>query len=708
MTRRPEGSRRPAPTLRDLSVSTVLLLVAMIAAVGAVALAVTQYQGAGFRRTMADLQQGSAAMSELDRSMIEAVGPMIEVLYRPDGALELPVDVVAYDRARARIVASFDAAARALAGTAAAAPLASARATWESVDATVTASPRDWPTEELYASFVQRVDPWLPTVWEQLDTMDVQLADTRAALVGEMAQRSEEMGRLQQLLGPSVLGAIVVAIGLALLTVRRMSRRVLSPLAEVGHAAHRIHDTDDVSEVRVPGAVAEVQDLARIVNESAATLRAQHALLKQKARTDPMTELPNRDALSEVLEAMLGGPDPRVAVLFIDLDDFKYVNDTLGHAAGDAVLREVAARLVGATRNCEVVARLGGDEFAVGLDTSDDPAGPAAVAERIHLALGRPVDVGGHQVELGCSIGIATAEPHSTDVDGLLGCADFAMYMAKSQGKGRSEVYSATMRTEMSARMELGRELGVALSEGQLVLHYQPLLSLPSQRLLGFEALLRWQHPSRGLLSPEAFLGLAEESGAIVDIGTWVLERACATLAEHRRHHPELLMGVNVAPRQLADPGFAAAVVRCIEAHRVPASHLVLEITEATAMTATAEVAATLSELRDLGVHVALDDFGAGFSSLRYLGELPADVIKIDRCFIDSTGGHCESTLAGIVELAQRLGLRVVAEGVETEGDLDRLRGFDGIAGQGYLFGHPMAAPDVQAYLAERRTGAPS
>jgi diguanylate cyclase (GGDEF)-like protein len=268
-----------------------------------------------------------------------------------------------------------------------------------------------------------------------------------------------------------VLGAIVVAIGLALLAVRRMSRRVLRPLAHVGHAARQIHDTEDFPAVEVPGAVAEVQELARIVNESAAALRERHEQLARQAHTDSMTELPNRHAFSEALRGMLARSGRKAAVLFIDLDDFKYVNDTLGHAAGDAVLCEVAGRLAAATRTCEIAARLGGDEFAVALDTSDDPSAPAAVAERIHRALARPVVVGGHRVEVGCSIGIATADPHTEDVDALLRCSDFAMYMAKSQGKGCSEVYSATMHTEMSARIGLGRDLGEALANGQLVLH---------------------------------------------------------------------------------------------------------------------------------------------------------------------------------------------------------------------------------------------
>ena len=427
-----------------MSVSTVLRLVAMIVAVGAIALAANQYQWSGFQSTIAESQQGSAVISELDRSLIEVIRPMFKVLYRRDGVRGLPANMAAYDRARTRITAAFDAGASELAGTPVAAPLAAARETWESVDATVLASPQDWPTEELYASLLRRVDPWLPTVWDQLNTLDLQLAETRAALARHTVQHSEEVWRLQQLVGPTVLGAIVVAIAMALLTVWRISRRVLSPLAQVGWAAQRIHHSDDFTEVQVPTAVAEVQDLAQIVNESAANLRDQHAMLKQRARTDPLTGLPNRDALSEVLETMLGRSWARVSVLFVDLDDFKSVNDTFGHAVGDAVLREVADRLAVATRSCEVVARVGGDEFAVALDTSQDAAAPVAVAERIHLALEQPVDLGAHEVEVGCSIGIVTAEPYGASVDALLRRADAAMYMAKSHGKGRSEVYSAT------------------------------------------------------------------------------------------------------------------------------------------------------------------------------------------------------------------------------------------------------------------------
>lgn len=695
--------RNPArtPTLRQLSVTTVALLVAMIALLGSVALSVTRYQGSVFAGTMSEVRDGSGAMAELDRALIEAVGPMIVLLYRPDGGADVERGAALYADARDRIVASFDRAQEAIGDTDASAPLAAARLTWEEVDATVVASPEEWPIEKLYASFNERVDPWVKAVWEPLDAMNVQLADTRAALVGEMAQRSEEMSTLQQILGPTVLAAIVVAIALALLTVRRMSRRVLSPLAEVGHRAREIHDAQTFRPVHVPDAVEEVQDLAEIVNESASTLHDQHRVLRSQALTDSMTSLPNRNAFTEALHDLLAQPDGgQVAVLFIDLDDFKYVNDTLGHAAGDAVLRVVAMRLGSATRSCEMAARLGGDEFAVLLESSPTPGPALLVADRVHSALSEPVDLGDHRVEVACSIGIAFAETGSADdADGLLGCADFAMYMAKGQGKGRSEVYSAATHTEMSARVELRRELGEALENGQFEVFFQPLLTLPSQQLVGLEALLRWRHPGRGLLLPEAFLGLAEESGAIIEIGAWVLDVACATLSECRRDGQELFMSVNVSPRQLVDPMFAEQVLACIDRHGVHPSDLVLEITEAIAVTSTAKVAGVLSRLRDHGVKVALDDFGSGFSSLRYLDELPADVIKIDRSFISSDGGHREVTLEGIIALVRGLGLRVVAEGVETQEDLERLSAFTPLVGQGFLFAHPMAVQDILAYV---------
>lgn len=299
---------------------------------------------------------------------------------------------------------------------------------------------------------------------------------------------------------------------------------------------------------------------------------------------------------------------------------------------------------------------------------------------------------------------LSDASDEERTIDSLLGHADFAMYMAKSQGKGRYELYSAGLHTEMAARMDLARELGDAVSEEQLVLHYQPVFDLLSDRVLGFEALLRWAHPTRGLVPPDDFIPIAEENGVIVEIGAWVLDEACALLAEQRGHDGELSMSVNVSPRQLGDGEFVSTVLTTLERHGLEPEALVLEVTEANAMTSTADAASALAELRRHGVHIALDDFGSGFASLNYLGDLPADVIKIDRSFVDSTSPHSELTLESIVELAQRLGMHVVAEGVETESDLRRLRRFGDIAGQGYLFARPMSGEDALHWVSSRES----
>jgi diguanylate cyclase (GGDEF)-like protein len=391
-------------------------------------------------------------------------------------------------------------------------------------------------------------------------------------------------------------------------------------------------------------------------------------------------------------------------VLFIDLDDFKIVNDSMGHAAGDELLRVVARRLRSVTRVGETVVRLGGDEFAIVLN-ADGPEAAVAAAQRALAVMQDPVAINGTSVDVGCSIGIAlSAEGIGAGTsDELVRNADFAMYMAKSQGKNRYEIFAPTLHAEVLGRVKFKHELAQAVRLGQFILEYQPVIELDTRALQGFEALIRWQHPTLGLLAPSEFIALAEETGDILAMGEWVINEACHALAEHHRHQDTserpLWMSVNVSPVEIASAGFLETVNDALERHGVVPSSLVIEITEGVAMTDTGAAGLILSALRSTGVHIALDDFGTGFSSLRSLHELPIDVIKIDRSFLASAESdtEAESMLEAIVTLGRSLGLDIIAEGIETSADLDRLAAFS-ISGQGYLFARPLSASDAAIY----------
>jgi diguanylate cyclase (GGDEF)-like protein len=446
------------------------------------------------------------------------------------------------------------------------------------------------------------------------------------------------------------------------------------------------------------GAATELHDLARTINETSASLRATHGVLRDQASTDTLTGLPNRRAFTEMLESMLAdAATSQVGVLFIDLDDFKIVNDSLGHAAGDELLRVVAQRLRSVARAGETVTRLGGDEFAIVL-SAEGSATAVAVAQRALEALDDPVHIDDTVVSVGCSIGVAMSPTGAgaDAADELVRNADFAMYMAKSQGKNRFEVFAPTMHAEMLGRSQLKQDLAQAVRLGQFVLEYQPVVELDTRALLGFEALIRWQHPIRGRLGPDEFIPLAEDTGDIIGIGEWVVNEACRALAEHHRQQgPDdlpLWMSVNASPVEIAAPGFLATVQDALNRHGVAPECLVIEITEGVAMTDTGAAVVVLTALRSAGIHVALDDFGTGFASLRSLHELPIDVIKIDRSFLINAvpDTEAESMLSAIVTLGRSLGLDIIAEGIETPVDLERLTKF-GIAGQGFLLARPLS-----------------
>jgi diguanylate cyclase (GGDEF)-like protein len=394
-----------------------------------------------------------------------------------------------------------------------------------------------------------------------------------------------------------------------------------------------------------------------------------------------------------------------VAVLFLDLDNFKAVNDTLGHGAGDELLRALSPRLQGALRASDTLARLGGDEFAVLCEDVRD-GGAARVAERLAAALAAPVPAGGAEHHITASIGIAVAvaggEPATPET--LLRNADTAMYRAKERGRARFELFDRRLREETLRRLHIESGLRTAVERGELRLDYQPLVALPGGELRGVEALLRWDTPDEGELPPAEFIPAAEQSGLIVPIGTWVLEEACRQAARWRRARPDAPppISVNVSALQVVQPDFAAVVRRALAQAGTPPELLCLELTETVLMEAGAATLQTLAAVRALGVRVMLDDFGTGYSALHYLEHIPLDGLKVDRSFVGGLGSRPQSAAiySAVVAMAAALGLPVIAEGIETAGQAARLRELGCGLGQGFHFSRPVPATEIDALLA--------
>jgi diguanylate cyclase (GGDEF)-like protein/PAS domain S-box-containing protein len=408
---------------------------------------------------------------------------------------------------------------------------------------------------------------------------------------------------------------------------------------------------------------------------------------------DPLTGLPNRALFVERLERAMGravASSHRFAVLFLDLDRFKFVNDSLGHLSGDRLLVTFARRLESCVRPGDMVARFGGDEFAILIDGIVGPHDAATVAERIQRSLAQPIDLGGHELYTSASIGIALSTTDVREGEDLLRDADTAMYRAKSAGRARFEVFDAAMREEVTEFMRTENDLRRALEREELRVHYQPIVDLKTGAVVAMEALLRWEHPERGLLPPEEFMAVAEETGLIVPIGQWVLRRACQNAATWRANggaaRPSVC--VNLSARQLASPELPANVREALAAASLSPDRLVLEVTESSLLDTAGGAVPRMEELKALGVRVHLDDFGTGYSSLSYLYKLPIDGLKIDRSFVTTMGVRedAHAIVRAIVSLAVSLKLTVVAEGIENEVHLARLRELGCDHGQGYYF----------------------
>jgi diguanylate cyclase (GGDEF)-like protein/PAS domain S-box-containing protein len=428
--------------------------------------------------------------------------------------------------------------------------------------------------------------------------------------------------------------------------------------------------------------------------------------LRHQAFHDVLTGLANRslfrDRLDHALARAARGGRP-TAVLYLDLDDFKAVNDRLGHAEGDRLLVAVGERLRSTTRDGDTVARLGGDEFAIIVEETD-PAEAALAAERIVEAVARPFELGERQVAAPASIGIAIRMADGGDADELLRRADIAMYAAKARGGNRHVTYEPELYDATVARMELKADLRLALDRGQLGVAYQPVVELDTGAITGSEALMRWGHPERGDIPPSEFIPLAEESGAILELGRWILETACrqTRVWQEETGRTELTVSVNVSGRQMVDPDLVDDVAHILSTTGLDPACLVLEITESVLVLNVEETVATFRALKALGVRLAIDDFGTGYSSLSYLRQFPVDILKVDRSFVASLDGGTDSIalVRSIVSLSSTLRLDTVAEGIETAEQRQVLRGLGTQHGQGYLFARPMGPGELGDLLA--------
>jgi diguanylate cyclase (GGDEF)-like protein/PAS domain S-box-containing protein len=470
---------------------------------------------------------------------------------------------------------------------------------------------------------------------------------------------------------------------------------------------------------RRDGRVIWLRDEAVVLREGAMVRLVSHGVLvditnrklleeqlEYQAFHDPLTGLANRalfrDRVEQALRRRHRSHDG-LAVLFLDLDAFKTINDSLGHVAGDQLLVIAAERLNAVVRPSDTISRLGGDEFAILLDGADDVDTMLVVAQRILDGLSGDLLLEGRRVTLRASVGVAIAQPNDTVTD-MLRNADAAMYRAKSQGRGIVVVFESGMLNAAMIRLELEAEIRAALAHKELVLVYQPTVDFVTREVVGVEALIRWNHPVRGLLHPVEFIPFAEESSLIVEIGVWVLGEACMQAADWRRRGlstGEFAMSVNVSARQLVGEGLIHDVDEALERAGLAATDLIVEVTESAVLEDPATAVATLAALRGRGVRVAIDDFGTGYSSLSQLQTLPVDVLKIDRTFIAGAGSTSEAALtATLVQLGRMLNLSTIAEGIETAAEAATLAALGCNLAQGYYFGRPMGPDELAALLA--------
>ena len=523
-----------------------------------------------------------------------------------------------------------------------------------------------------------------------------------SSLLQQTRQTQQVVGRSKILLIAIVVPGLVFGI-IALLWVRK---RITRPVHSLMTAIDSLRSGQAPAAIELSG-----NDEFSILGHALTEATKERALLEDQLRHqafhDPLTALANRTLFMERVEhAVSRGDRSRtpISVLFVDLDDFKDVNDSMGHDAGDQVLVSVAARLNGCVRAQDTVARLGGDEFGVLLEETDEK-GAKEVAERAAKALGALLTIGNDQVSTSASIGVATRH-EDEDVDALLVRADAAMYAAKSRGAGLWQAFEPNMDVSIDEANTVRAQLERAVRNNEFVVHYQPIVDIETQAPVAVEALVRWNHPERGLLAPVEFLGAAEESGHILYIDKWVLNEACRQVKVWQTEMPNassLSACVNLSARQLEHPGLAEEVAEALRTSGLAPEHLTVELTETVLVRDVDAATVELKKLKEIGVRIALDDFGTGYSSLNYLRNFPIDVLKIDRSFVAAIGERPDQLEVGLalVEFSQRLGLVTVAEGIEELGQLSSLSDLGCELGQGYLFAKPLASQQLEAFLKE-------
>jgi diguanylate cyclase (GGDEF)-like protein len=521
------------------------------------------------------------------------------------------------------------------------------------------------------------------------------------ALVPLQALADESQERtLIVLLGSIELVIALIVVGMLLV------RDIAGPLEGMVRAAHEMARGHYRQRVN-PSSIRELNDLGSAINYLAQQVQQQIAQLTHQAFHDSLSELPNRALFMDRLEQALaraGRREKAVAVLFLDLDNFKVVNDSLGHHAGDQLLVAAAKRLNTCLRRNDTLARFGGDEFTILLEDVRDIKEVTLVAKRIQGALRAPFAIEERTVFTTASIGIAFSTPGHDVPEILLRDADLAMYRAKANGRAHYEIFDAGMNAEAMKRLELETDLRNAIQNGELRAYYQPIVELETGRLAGMETLVRWQHPRRGLVSPAEFIPIAEEAGLIVPIGRWVLAEACSQVRAWMDCYPEafpLTVNVNLSGRQFQHPGLLDEVAQVLRESGVAPHHLKLEVTESVTMHDAAAAIGILQQLKDLGLQLAIDDFGTGYSSLAYLRRFPLDTLKIDYSFVRHLEDEAENLaiIRMIVELAKVLHLNVTAEGIETETQAAALRRLGCDYGQGYYFGRPMPAAEIEPLI---------
>lgn len=547
------------------------------------------------------------------------------------------------------------------------------------------------------------------------ELLSVELPKAIAAEYQRVQRASDEFVRTD-LLSSRLVWAILLASGmLSIALAYSLSRLLLRAIASLKTGADRFGAGELAYRVKVDN-FAELDEVGGSLNMMALKLRyareeleVRNIELADLAYRDALTQLANRAVFRERVELALSveGRHPQeIAVLFIDLDNFKSVNDTFGHGSGDRLLVDVASRLLNATRGVDTVARLGGDEFGILLDHVQVGKQAVLVAERIITAFSAPFTLDGNVVHVAASIGLAWGQV-GEGANELLRNADLAMYRAKARGKGRYEVFVPEMHAALLDRTQLEAELRVALEREEFAVVYQPIVDLRTERVVGFEALARWHHPSRGPVSPATFIPLAEDTGVILPLGRWILKHACIEASRWAACPGDeaLTVSVNVSSRQLESASFSNDVTQALEASDLAPQRLILEITETAIMRDSAAMLLRLNHLKALGIQLAIDDFGTGYSSLAYLQRFSVDVIKIDKAFVDgvANGDNDAALMQAIITLSQTLGLRTVAEGIELRQQHVLLRDLGCQLGQGYLFSRPLTAIDARRMLAAQR-----